>query len=64
MKVQEGHIPAYLVVPTAAGRMAPRRLYASVWLEYLKYRILPKVLQLGFPAAPSGTGSEGLQPWL
>ena len=21
MKVQEGHIPAYLVVPTAAGRM-------------------------------------------
>ena len=32
------------------------------WLEYLKYRILPKVLQLGFPAAPSATGSDGFQP--
>ena len=45
--------------PTASIASAVILLYP--WLEYLKYRILPKVLQLGFPAAPSATGSEGFQ---
>ena len=27
------------------------------------YRILPRILQLGFPATPSATGRGDLQPW-
>ena len=31
-------------------------------LEWLMYRILPEVLQPGFPATPSATGLGNLQP--
>ena len=34
------------------------------WLEYLKYRILPRALQMGFPATITATRWGDLQPWL